>query len=210
MTRLTPTIGTKTKPGRMEPIKETDFSYREIDIDTEQLEPNYLYDKDGNVRFYQNIGTNMKKIRVLYYNYYRYLYGFEPYHLFGTDASGYDICVRLADGVRLSIMLAVFVSAINFALSAAYTAQSKAISGGTADLIMERIADISLQYAVYGCGHVVPAHFANKVGPIMSLLFAFVTTGWIGTASRIRMQFYRFKIPNTSMRRVHWAQATQD
>ncbi|MGI6201921.1 MAG: ABC transporter permease [Eubacteriales bacterium] len=182
----------KTKPGRMEPIKETDFSYREIDIDTEQLEPNYLYDKDGNVRFYQNIGTNMKKIRVLYYNYYRYLYGFEPYHLFGTDASGYDICVRLADGVRLSIMLAVFVSAINFVIGGVYGA-IEGYFGGTADLIMERIADILYNMPFMVVVTLFQLHFANKVGPIMSLLFAFVTTGWIGTASRIRMQFYRFK-----------------
>ena len=36
-------------------------------------------------------------------------------------------------------------------------------------------------------------HLAKKVGPIPSLLFAFVLTGWIGMASRVRMQFYRFK-----------------
>jgi oligopeptide transport system permease protein len=31
------------------------------------------------------------------------------------------------------------------------------------------------------------------VGAIPSLLFAYVLTGWIGTASRVRTQFYRFK-----------------
>ena len=36
-------------------------------------------------------------------------------------------------------------------------------------------------------------HLASKVGAIPSLLFAFVTTGWIGTASTVRMQFYRYK-----------------
>ena len=36
-------------------------------------------------------------------------------------------------------------------------------------------------------------HLANKVGPVVALLFAFVLTGWIGMASRVRMQFYRFK-----------------
>ena len=36
-------------------------------------------------------------------------------------------------------------------------------------------------------------HLANKVGVIPSLLFAFVLTGWIGMASRTRMQFYRYK-----------------
>lgn len=182
----------KTKPGRMEPIKETDFSYREIDIDTEELEPNYLYDKDGNVRFYQNIGTNMKKVRVLYYNYYRYLYGFEPYYLFGTDSNGYDICVRLADGIRLSIMLAVVVSAINFLIGGVYGA-IEGYFGGAADMIMERISDVLSNIPFMVVVTLFQLHYANKVGPIISLLFAFITTGWLGTAYRVRMQFYRFK-----------------
>ena len=36
-------------------------------------------------------------------------------------------------------------------------------------------------------------HLASKVGIVPSLLFAFVLTGRIGMASRVRMQFYRFK-----------------
>ena len=36
-------------------------------------------------------------------------------------------------------------------------------------------------------------HLASKVGMMGSLLFAFVLTGWIGMASSVRMQFYRFK-----------------
>ena len=36
-------------------------------------------------------------------------------------------------------------------------------------------------------------HLASKVGVVPSLLFAFVLTGWIGMASKTRMQFYRYK-----------------
>ena len=36
-------------------------------------------------------------------------------------------------------------------------------------------------------------HLSAKVGPFPSLIFAFVLTGWIGTAARVRTQFYRFK-----------------
>ena len=36
-------------------------------------------------------------------------------------------------------------------------------------------------------------HLSNRIGPIPSLLFAFVLTGWIGTSDRVRTQFYRFK-----------------
>jgi ABC-type dipeptide/oligopeptide/nickel transport systems, permease components len=182
----------KTKPGRMEPIAETDFGFRVIDIDTEQLESNYIYDKEGNVRDYQNIGTSMKKIRVLYYNYYRYLYGFEPDYIFGTDSNGYDICTRLAGGIRLSLMIAVLVSAINFFIGGIYGA-IEGYLGGTADIIMERIADVLNNMPFIVVVTLFQLYYANKAGPIASLLFAFVTTGWIGTAYSVRMQFYRFK-----------------
>ena len=36
-------------------------------------------------------------------------------------------------------------------------------------------------------------HLASKVGVVGSLIYAFILTGWIGMASRVRMQFYRFK-----------------
>ena len=36
-------------------------------------------------------------------------------------------------------------------------------------------------------------HLAERVGVLVSLLFAFVLTGWIATALRVRTQFYRFK-----------------
>ena len=36
-------------------------------------------------------------------------------------------------------------------------------------------------------------HVASSVGPVVTLLFAFVLTGWIGMASTTRMQFYRYK-----------------
>ena len=36
-------------------------------------------------------------------------------------------------------------------------------------------------------------HLSRRVGAIPSLLFAYVLTGWIGTANRVRTQFYRYK-----------------
>ena len=36
-------------------------------------------------------------------------------------------------------------------------------------------------------------HLSKKVGVVTALLFAFVLTGWLGMASRVRMQFYRYK-----------------
>lgn len=36
-------------------------------------------------------------------------------------------------------------------------------------------------------------HLSSKVGIVGSLIYAFILTGWIGMASSVRMQFYRFK-----------------
>lgn len=161
------------------------------------LEDNYVRDADGNVVYFQYTGggdfdTAQKKIRVLYYNYYQYLYGKTPDYILGTDSQGYDLALRIAGGIQLSLLIAISVSVINFVLGAAYGAV-EGYYGGAADLIMERISDILSGVPFIVVATLFQIHLASKVGPIPSLLFAYVLTGWIGTASRVRTQFYRFK-----------------
>ncbi|MBQ6529171.1 MAG: hypothetical protein IJI38_11655, partial [Clostridia bacterium] len=62
------------------------------------------------------------RLRVDYYEYFRYLYGEVPAFLFGTNAYGQDIFVCLAAGARLSFLLAIVVSAINFLIGGIYGA----------------------------------------------------------------------------------------
>ena len=132
------------------------------------------------------------KCRVLYYNFYRYIYDHEPNYLFGTDSQGYDLAYRLAQGMGLSFILAICVSTVNFVIGAIYGA-IEGYYGGTIDLVLERISDILVEVPFIVVATLFQLHFAGKVGPFPSLLFAFVLTGWIGTASRVRTQFYRFK-----------------
>jgi oligopeptide transport system permease protein len=129
---------------------------------------------------------------VCYYDYYIYLHGFEPLFPFGTNGAGADILVSLALGARFSLSLAVCISLINFALGAIYGA-IEGYYGGTVDLTMERIRDILSGVPFIIVVTLFSLHLAGKVGTIPSLLFAFVTTGWIGLASTTRSQFYRFK-----------------
>lgn len=162
-----------------------------------QLEDNYMRDADGNVRYWAHTGggdldTSQYKIRVLYYNYYQYLYGFEPDYIMGTESQGYDMALRIADGILLSLGIAVFVSVINFVLGAMYGAV-EGYYGGALDLILERISDILNGVPFIVVATLFQIHLAAKVGSLPSLLFAFVLTGWIGTAYRVRTQFYRFK-----------------
>ncbi len=132
------------------------------------------------------------KVRVLYSEYYVYKNGHEASFLFGSNAYGQDIFTCLAAGARLSFLLAIFVSAINLTIGAVYGA-IEGYYGGATDIIMERISDILSSVPFIVVVTLFKLHLAEKVGALPSLLFAFVLTGWVGMASRVRLQFYRFK-----------------
>jgi len=132
------------------------------------------------------------EVRLCLYNYFQYVYGFEPSFLFGTDSNGYDIFSRLASGARFSFLLAIVVSAINLTIGALYGA-IEGYYGGVTDMIMERISDVLNGVPFMVVTVLFQLHLAAKVGVVGSLVFAFILTGWIGMASRVRMQFYRFK-----------------
>ena len=161
------------------------------------LEDNYKRDADGNVIDHEYTGggtveTAQFKIRVLYYNYYQYLYGSEPNYIMGTDSQGYDLALRIAGGIKLSLLVAVFVCVINFVLGAMYGAV-EGYYGGWVDMILERVSDILNNVPFIIVATLFQLHLSSKVGPLPCLLFAYVVTGWIGTAYRVRTQFYRFK-----------------
>lgn len=162
-----------------------------------RLEENYLKSADGKNVYYLysgggNADTAQYRIRVLYYNYYRFKNGFEPEYIFGTDSQGYDLSLRLAAGVRMSLLVAICVSALNLVIGTLYGA-TEGYFGGGVDLFMERAADVLSGVPFIVVATLFQIHLAAKVGVVISLLFAFVLTGWIGTARRVRAQFYRFK-----------------
>ena len=132
------------------------------------------------------------RVRVLYSAWYRYKNGFDANHLFGTNQHGQDIFACLAVGARLSFMLAISVSILNFIIGVSY-GSAAGYYGGWVDLLLERITDILSSVPFIVVATLFQLHLANKVGAVPSLLFAFVLTGWIGIASRVRTQFYRFK-----------------
>lgn len=172
---------------------ETKIKYKE----GMTLEDNYKRDANGDPIYYEYTGggdheTAQYKVRVLYYNFYRYMNGFEPEYLMGTDSQGYDLSLRMAGGIRLSLLVAVCVSAINLTLGAIYGA-IEGYYGGAIDIILERVSDILSGVPFVVVATLFQIHLSQRVGAVPSLLFAFVLTGWIGTASRTRSQFYRFK-----------------
>ena len=161
------------------------------------LEDNYKRDENGEPIYWEFTGggtfeTAQLKVRVLYYNYYQYLYGSTPDYIMGTDSQGYDLALRIAGGIKLSLLVAVFVCVINFVLGSIYGA-IEGYYGGTIDIVMERISDILWNVPFIVVATLFQIHLSQKLGAIPCLLFAYVVTGWISTASRVRTQFYRFK-----------------
>jgi len=151
----------------------------------------YAKDGGGNYIYYTELG-NTYNTRVDYEEYYIYEHGYAPKFYFGSDNLGRDIYTRLAHGARLSLLLGVGVAFVNIILGVIYGA-IEGYYGGKVDLVMERISDILVEIPSLVLLTLFQIYFASSVGPIVSLLFAFVVTGWIATAGRVRMQFYRFK-----------------
>ena len=166
----------------------TDTSYHSLRIAADN-------DPEKPMSYGRVTGTSNSKsyvCRVCKYTYFQYRYGMEPQFAFGTDSKGTDILTRLASGARFSFVLAIVISAINMLIGTIYGA-IEGYYGGTADLVMERISDILAGVPFIVVTSLFQLHLAKQAGPIVALLLAFVATGWIGMASSVRMQFYRFK-----------------
>ncbi len=175
------------------PLDKNGKSIKDIEK-LDYLVPNYLKDAEGNVLYTTSAGTDSYNVRLLRYTRYIYTYGDEPKFLLGSDGIGYDIAVRLAYGIRLSLMLAVCVSVINLVIGAIY-GSIEGYYGGAVDMIMERITDVlgGIPTMVVITLFNIFLVETNRVSPAVSFIIAFIATGWIGTASSVRRQFYRFK-----------------
>ena len=162
--------------------------YNSVRVDGDPAKNNssangYAYGKDA---------AGQVEVRLCYYNYYQFKNNETPQYLFGTDTYGKDIFYALGVGARFSLLLAVFVSVINFILGMIY-GSIEGYYGGAADMIMERVSDILSGVPMMIVVTLFNLHLAKKVGVVPAFVLAFIATGWIGTAGLVRKQFYRFK-----------------
>jgi len=183
---------TLDKEGNLQHIYRTttpeDTSYHSLRIAVDN-------DPEKPLAYARVTGTSTAKsyiCRINKYTYFQYRYGYEPAFAFGTTDRGQDIFTRLAAAARFSFLLAISISAINLFIGAIYGA-IEGYYGGVVDLVMERVSDVLSGVPFMVVTTLFQLHLAKQVGPVVSLLFAFILTGWIGMAARVRMQFYRFK-----------------
>lgn len=151
----------------------------------------YLTDDKGNYVYSEKSGSGYS-IRLNYDNYYVFVNGKKPVFLLGSDNVGRDIMTRLAVGGRLSLLLGIVVSFFNIIIGLIYGA-IEGYYGGAADMIMERISEILSEVPFMIVVTLFNLYLAGKVNVLFTLFFAFVLTGWLGTAATVRMQFYRYK-----------------
>ena len=122
--------------------------------------------------------------------YYRYLgYNSMPMFVFGTDTDGIDMLTKSLSCLKNSLLLAIVTSGICLAIGLVWGSIS-GYFGGSVDLIMERITDI-----LSGVPWIVVMTLVMLLldRTIVTFGIAICLTGWIGTSSRTRTQFYRFK-----------------
>lgn len=123
------------------------------------------------------------------FNYKKMGYDKMPRFLFGTDVSGFDLFTRSFAGLRTSLILGLCTAAFCFCFGIVWGSIS-GYFGGNVDLLMERFTDILGGVPWIVVMTLCILHFGNN---FFTFVLALCMTGWIGTASRTRTQFYRFK-----------------
>lgn len=122
--------------------------------------------------------------------YYKFLgYDQMPKYLFGTDETGRDMFKYVFEGLRNSLLLGVITFAVCFVVGLIWGAVS-GYFGGAVDLVMERVTDILSGVPWIVLMTIIILKAGSSFG---TFALALCLTGWIGTASTTRTQFYRFR-----------------
>ena len=132
----------------------------------------YLWQFDSTVTYYKYLGLSKA-----------------PRYLVGTDKEGYDLLTRCFSSLKTSLLVAIICVAVCLVIGLVWGSIS-GYFGGTVDLVMERITDIMAGLPSI----VLMTLLLILIGRnIYVFALSVVITGWIGTASLTRTQFYRFR-----------------
>lgn len=162
------------------------------------FEINHTFEADGvPIRKVNNVTVRVNKFaNIVTYTYDvefdgAYYNGFDsmPYFWFGTDKDGRDLFAQIWLSLRTSLFLGLIVSVINVVVGVIYGA-IEGFYGGKVDFVMERFADYIASFP----GLTILTIIYLNYGPGLMLLLIYLTySGWIGTASTTRIQFYRYR-----------------
>jgi ABC-type dipeptide/oligopeptide/nickel transport system permease subunit len=112
-----------------------------------------------------------------------------PYFLFGTNHNGADYFKVVFSGLQTSLLLGLAGMLINVSFGMIWGSIS-GYFGGNVDLGMERVTEILGGVPWIVIITLAILHLGNN---FTTFLIALTLTGWIGTSSLTRSQFYRYK-----------------
>lgn len=140
------------------------------------------------------IVSNGTTIKAVISQYRALGYDAPPKYLFGTDVLGRDLTKLAFKGLQSSLVFAVIISSICFLFGLIWGSIS-GYFGGNVDLFMERFMDILGNIPGVVIVTLFRLHLVKDVKADSLWVFglALCVSGWMGTASRTRTQFYRFK-----------------
>lgn len=139
------------------------------------------------IEVYSAIDASQFKCLVTYYKYMGL--SSVPKYIFGSTPQGHDLFTKAIGCLKNSLLVAIIASAICLVVGLIWGSIS-GYFGGTVDLVMERITDI-----ISGVPWTIMMTLIMLLlgRNIVTFGLALVMTGWIGTASTTRTQFYRFR-----------------
>ena len=156
----------------------------------EVLDPKCPIESIESVEYFKNsegVAVWQFHCSVMYYKYK----GLKsvPRFIMGTDIQGFDMWTMCFNSLKTSLLVAIICVAVCLAIGLVWGAVS-GYFGGTVDLVMERVTDI-----LSGLPSIIlMTLLLILIGRnIYTFALSVVITGWIGTASLTRTQFYRFR-----------------
>lgn len=165
-----------------------DFDETDLENTYRKLSDDFPVDRVYSAR-YNAITGRLSDVKADVPNWFKLGYKSEPKFILGTDMSGIDLFTRMFSGLRTSLLLGVCTAAFCFLFGLVWGSIS-GYFGGVVDLAMERFCDILGGVPWIVVMTLAILHLGNN---FLTFFLALCLTGWMGTASITRTQFYRFK-----------------
>ncbi|MDO4265496.1 MAG: ABC transporter permease [Eubacteriales bacterium] len=170
-------------------IKDTDGFMIPMNQVAENLKKKEIYFEYGDAKVMLNYNNKRLKLTDMNGQKGEAITVFNKEHIFGTDALGRDLFIRVLYGVQVSLEIAVIATLVNVLIGVSYGCIA-GFSGGNIDNVMMRAVDIigNIPLLLY----VILLMVVIGAG-LKSIIIAMSSVFWIGMARLVRGQVLSLK-----------------